>query len=148
MEEYKIDQSLGYLVGKTSWYLKTNFVKITKENNIDVTIEHWSLLNIIFKNPGISQTQIANIVRKDKTNVTRILDVMTKKNLVVRKNDKNDRRAYKIHLTKHGEETLSKLIPLAKETNQYYEEILGEKDSKALRRVLNKLSDDIRAKLF
>ena len=96
-------ESLGSLLSKANIYTRAYFNLLIKNKSLNITIEQWVLLSIVSQNPGITQTEIAKIGLKDKTNVMRILDVLEKNKLIVRQSDKNNRRIFKIYLTSNGE---------------------------------------------
>jgi len=144
MNDFNLDEAIGGLISKTSWYMKTYFNNKIKENGLDVTPEQWTLLIIIFKNPGVSQTDIAKNGLKDKTNVTRILDVLEKKKYIIRKNDENDRRIYKIYLTKNGENILKKLFPIVEAVNITTCKDLEDNELLQLKKSLLKIIDTLK----
>jgi MarR family transcriptional regulator, organic hydroperoxide resistance regulator len=115
---FVFEESLGYLIGKTSASMKMSFNRLTKESGINATVEQWILLNTIHASPGITQSDIALKTGKDKTNITRMLDVLEKNGSIERKSDKSDRRVFRIFMTEKGESLLKKLIPLAVLTNE------------------------------
>jgi MarR family transcriptional regulator, organic hydroperoxide resistance regulator len=143
MKEFDINKSLGYVVAKTNWYMKNYFNKNIKENNLDITPEQWAVLITINKNPGISQSEIAYISLKDKTNVTRILDLLEKKKYIVRNSEKKDRRAYYIYLTYEGENVLKKLIEIADKANNDYISGLQVDQITDLFKILNDICENI-----
>ena len=120
MKDFNIDNSLGFIVAKTNYYMKTYFSKLIKDNNLNITIEQWAILNAVYHNRGASQTDLARACLKDKTNVTRILDLLVKKGYVVRNIDLNDRRIYSITLTDLGESVLEQLINISDNANKVF----------------------------
>jgi DNA-binding MarR family transcriptional regulator len=120
MKDFNIDNSLGFIVAKTNYYMKTYFSKLIKDNDLNITTEQWAILNAVYHNPGASQTDLARACLKDKTNVTRILDLLVKKGYVVRNIDLNDRRIYSITLTDLGESVLEQLINISDNANKVF----------------------------
>ncbi|MDQ7094074.1 MarR family transcriptional regulator [Desulfosporosinus sp. PR] len=120
MNGFNLDDSLGYIVAKTNFHMKSYFNKLIKKNNLDVTTEQWVILNAVRQNPGASQTDLARISFKDKTNVTRILDLLVKKGYVTRNIAGKDRRIYSITLTDSGEDVLEQLIRVAEQANKTF----------------------------
>ena len=51
---------------------------------------------------GINQQELSNFSDRDKTSITRLIDSLEKKNIVVRVPDRSDRRNKLIYLTKKG----------------------------------------------
>jgi len=82
--------------------IKKCFFDKLQENGINITPEQYLVMNILWEKSSISQQNIADIIQKDKNSVTKIIDSLEKKNLVIRVVDKNDRRINKIELTEEG----------------------------------------------
>lgn len=143
MNDFDINDSLGFIVAKTNYLMRTYFNKLIKENNLNVTTEQWAILNAVHNNPGASQTELARACLKDKTNVTRILDLLVKKEYVRREIDVNDRRVYSISLTETGERVLKQLIGLANQGNQCFVSELEKDDYPELVRSLRVITETI-----
>jgi MarR family transcriptional regulator, organic hydroperoxide resistance regulator len=140
MEEYfDINKSIGFMLSKASSSMRMSFNKRIKENGIDATAEQWGLLNIIYVFPGITQIEIAQKSLKDKTNVTRMLDLLEKKECIERRRDKVDRRVFKIFLTNKGRLLLNSMVPVAVKTNQNATKEFTKKEINTLVVLLNKL---------
>jgi DNA-binding MarR family transcriptional regulator len=72
----------------------------------------------VYTNSGITQSEIAQMVIKDKTNITRIIDLLEKSNFIRRKRDRNDRRIYRIYLTQIGNTILKKVFPITEQVDK------------------------------
>lgn len=143
MDDFDINKSLGYIIAKTNWLMKTYFNQKLKGNDLDITPEQWAVLYSINKNPGISQTEIAKISLKDKTNVTRILDLLEKKKYIIRNSKENDRRIYNINITNKGKIVLEKLFIIADEVNNDYISKLQRNQITDLSKILNNICENI-----
>ena len=82
--------------------IKKCFFDKLQENGINITPEQYLVMDILWEKSSISQQNIADLIQKDKNSVTKIIDSLEKKNLVIRVVDKNDRRINKIELTEEG----------------------------------------------
>ena len=82
--------------------IKKCFFDKLQENGINITPEQYLVMDILWEKSSISQQNIADIIQKDKNSVTKIIDSLEKKNLVIRVVDKHDRRINKIELTEEG----------------------------------------------
>ena len=143
MKDFNIDNSLGFIVAKTNYFMKSYFSKLIKDNDFNVTTEQWAILNAVYHNPGASQTDLARSCLKDKTNVTRILDLLVKKGYVVRNIDINDRRIYSITLTDLGESVLEQLINISDKANKAFISDLNKDEYLELVRTLKIISSSI-----
>lgn len=112
MESF-LDQSAGYLINMTALLLKRELSSAIKSNNIDVTPEQWAILNRLNEKSGLSQKEVAKLTFKDNANITRIVDKLEYKGLVIRHKDPDDRRTWNLSITKKGIEIRDLVEPLA-----------------------------------
>lgn len=89
-------------VNKTILALKTFLRNKIKVNNLDLTFEMLQVLKYLWNNKNVNQQEIANMTLKDKASLTYLIDNLTKRNLVFRTEDKDDRRNKLISLTPEG----------------------------------------------
>jgi DNA-binding MarR family transcriptional regulator len=68
----------------------------------DVTVEQMHLLKNMSVDAGITQKALGGIVNKTPANLTRILDRLETKALILRRPDASDRRVYLVFLTDKG----------------------------------------------
>lgn len=143
----KNDYSIGYAIGKTSWYMKTLLNKVLKEEGFSITNEQWTVLKVINETPSLSQTEIAEKSLKDKTNITRILDLLEKSSWIERRRDENDRRMNRIHITEQGKEILAAVKPVTGKTDEICKKSLSKKEVNELIKSLDKICSGIKEKL-
>lgn len=143
MKEFEIEDSLGFIISRTKALMQNYFNYQIKLNNIDATAEQWGLLNIINSNPGLTQSKLALLSLKDKTNITRMLDVLERGKRIKRENDKNDRRTYRIFITEAGKELIKKLIPIAQNVNNKSSESMNKKELDTLIKLLRQLNSNL-----
>lgn len=112
-----LEASLGFLLNRAAILLKNELSRRFKSHGHNVTPEQFAVLLSLWRKEAQTQSELADRLFKDKTNLTRILDGMEKRGLVVRKNHEHDRRSYRIHLTDRGKQMKEALIPFAEECN-------------------------------
>lgn len=78
----------------------------------DITREQFGILLLLSLGDGLYQTQIANILGKDRPNVTRMIYILEKRGLIRREKDLNNRRILKVYITEQGLEKVETLRPL------------------------------------
>ena len=141
MNTFKFDDSMGFVINRAAIRLKNELWQGFRAAGFDITPEQWAILNCLWEKDGLTQTEIADRILKDKTNLTRMLDVMEREGLAERRPHEKDRRSYRIHLTGKGRGLKSKLIPIAVKINKASIKGLtsGERDTlKKLMNVINK----------
>lgn len=70
--------------------------------NFDITIDQWLVLRFLDQHPGISQRELAEAVFKDVASVTRIIDLLVKKEYLARAFHQTDRRRFELSITDKG----------------------------------------------
>lgn len=109
---FKLDDSLGFILNKVNTKLKNELLQQLKEN--DLTPEQWAILNCLWEKEGITPKELSDLTFKDKPNTNRILEKLIIKGLVVRKSHPVDKRAFQIFLTDDGWALREQLIPKVK----------------------------------
>lgn len=100
------------------------------------------LLNLSKQNK-ISQKLLAKLSGKDQSTLTRILDILERKNFIERHPSKEDRRSFEIHITETGLNITEQVIPFLDELfNNLLEDISYEK-LKIYNEVLLKIDNNI-----
>lgn len=141
------EKSLGYAIGKTNWYLKTLINRLLREEECSITTEQWLVLKVIDTNPGMSQTEVAEKSQKEKTNITRIIDLLEKSCCIERRKDERDRRFYRIHATEEGKKVLKTVTPITQKTEEICTRSLNKKQIKEIIDSLNVVCDSIKKEL-
>lgn len=140
---YDYTQMLGFIILKGEVSIKRRLLQLFKDKGYGITFEQWTVLNIIYVKPESIQSEIAEKTFKDKTNVTRILDTLSRKGLVVREYNGHDRRSYSVSLTKQGSDLFQKLVPDLIQTNEQIKEGINDQDFKVFQKVLNQIYKNI-----
>ena len=86
-----------------------------KENNIDLTYEMLQVLILLWRRDGVNQQEIADFLHKDKTSLTYLIDNLSKRGLVLRSENQNDRRNKHITVTPEGMRLKEVVPPLIEE---------------------------------
>lgn len=68
----------------------------------DITVDQWLILKFLQQHQGISQRELADLVFKDVASVTRIIDILVKKEYLDRAFHQTDRRRFELSLTDNG----------------------------------------------
>ncbi|WP_227550151.1 MULTISPECIES: MarR family winged helix-turn-helix transcriptional regulator [Sphingobacterium] len=87
-----------------------------KEAGLNITSEQWSIMYNLWVEEGLTQQELAVRTFRDKPSVTRLINNLERVNLVIRVNDKNDRRSNLIYLTKIGRKMKDEGMKQAKNT--------------------------------
>ena len=108
----KLEEIIFYTLEKSiKKYRQFAQNKIDK-NGFDITIDQWLVLKTIQENDEISQQKIAEMVFKDLASVTRIIELLVKKNYLTRNINEQDRRRFKLDITNDGKKVIEDIYPL------------------------------------
>ncbi len=133
----------GFLLERTGKKLKQTLQRIFNDIDADITVDQWVILYELHMHDSLSQNQLGENTCKDAPTVTRIIDLLAKKNLVKRKLSKEDRRKYNIELTKKGSEKIEILLPAVIEYRKTGWNGLTKTDLDTLNTILNKVFDNM-----
>lgn len=119
-------------------YRKLAQKNISKVVN-DITVDQCLILIILNDNKTISQNELANLVFKDNASITRMIELMVKKEYLKRTIHQEDRRKFNLEITNKGIETLQLIQPVVKANRQTALEGLSLEEITSLDKILNKI---------
>lgn len=138
-----IDGSLGFLMNKGSLVFQRQLNRNFSSSGYDITYEQWSTLMYLLNCDGNSQNEIAEKTHRDKVSVTKIIDNLEKRQLVIRKQDESDRRVKRIFITKNGKKLVPNLKNIAEKTlNEAFSDI-KKKDLDSFKTVLSNIVENL-----
>jgi len=127
----------SFLLDRTARKVKQYAQQRFKSGEFDVTVDQWIVLKNLSENGPMSQTQLANLVFKDHPTLTRILDLLCKKEYVERVPHPQDRRSFQLYLTKSGMSKVRDLKPQILEIREKAWENLDAEDFDEFKRILD-----------
>jgi DNA-binding MarR family transcriptional regulator len=75
-------------------------VAADKRARVDgMTRAQWALLIAVFRNPGVSQKEVADLLEVEPISVGRLVDRLERNGLIERRPDPADRRIWRLNLT-------------------------------------------------
>lgn len=95
-------KSVGFLITTTANLLNNSINNELKPYKI--AIEQRAILEIIESKKEIKQSDLTNLLGKDKTTISRTLKTLENKNFIIK--ERIDNRTYKLKLSKLGEEAV------------------------------------------
>jgi len=135
--------NFGIYIDRAGRKAHTLLARKFKKSNVDLTPYQWTILNLVYKKGGKSQVEIAEKSLRNTASVSRIIDVMIKKKLIVREIDATDKRGYNIEITEFGSLTWNKAIPIIKEYRKKVWRGLDEKDYHVFRDLMARMSKNM-----
>jgi len=108
---YKEENTLGFILYQADLKIKNNLLRRIK--SFAINTEQWGIMNILYEEDGINQKELAARSLKDQAALTRTLDKLQNRGLIIRQVSPSDRRAFLIFLTDEGKELRKKIEPIA-----------------------------------
>ncbi|WP_220392928.1 MarR family winged helix-turn-helix transcriptional regulator [Chitinophaga lutea] len=132
---FKLDATLK----KIRNYWQKNFDAQGK----DITVDQWLLIENLYKHKRITHNELARLTSKDITTVSRIIELLVRKELVERQGSTDDRRKVYVQLTPAGVNKYKDVRPMVLEMRKTGWKDLTEKDYQELTRILDVIYGNI-----
>lgn len=139
----KTNELLYILNGRLSAALNRHLTRKFRAAGLDITTEQWGVLVCLWNKNKQTQQSISEQTYKDKASITRLLDSLAKRDLIVRISDPADRRINIIHLTDKGKEMEEKAMSMVKESFNQAIEGINHDDLLFTRDILLRLLNNI-----
>jgi DNA-binding MarR family transcriptional regulator len=107
-----IEESPGFIAHRTDMLMKLGLTRAFKMKGYHITPEQWGLLGCLWETEGINQRELAERALKDRPNITRILNLLEKNELIKRVPHPDDKRSVLVYLTKLGKNLQKELTPI------------------------------------
>jgi DNA-binding MarR family transcriptional regulator len=108
-----LSRNFGFLLNDVARLMRTTFDRRVKA--LGFTRSQWWVLNHLFRNDGVTQSELADILEVEKATLGRLLDRMEQKGWVRREGHAGDRRAKRIFLTDEVEPAIKAMRAAAAE---------------------------------
>ena len=132
-----IEKSIGFLLAKA--YQRACALFKEEFDSYDVTPQQFGLLAFLWREDGISQTELSARSQIDRTTMGGIIDRLEKEGLIERRNHPDDRRAYQIFLTAKGKSLEEELCTVAHKVQSKINIPLTVEEQATFVRLLEKL---------
>lgn len=130
--------SIGFLMGVT--YRRLSNLLQLRLKPYDITPEQWSVLYQIEQSQGMIQKEIAEKTGKDKTAITRILDHLETKGLIMKQLGKQDRRSYMVTSTDRGQYLIQETLPIEEGLNNEIIQIMSRAEYELFQNILYRIN--------
>jgi len=108
-----LSRNFGFILNDVARLLRTAFDRRVK--SLGLTRSQGWVLNHLFRNDGVTQSELADILAVEKATLGRLLDRLEVKGWVRRENHADDRRAKRVFLTEEVEPALKVMRAAAAE---------------------------------
>jgi DNA-binding MarR family transcriptional regulator len=106
---------------------------------LDLSPADSGILWALKRSPGISQQDLARMLRMHPSRLVQLLDALEHRRLVERRESPRDRRLYAVHLTPEGERLFEQISRIADDHNRRMCAGLTEAESRQLAQLLTRI---------
>ena len=130
---------MGMLITSAQRAMTKRFVYNATESGLNISLDQWMVLGPIWQLQSASQKKLGEMCLKDKTNITRIINALEEKNLVVRVEDQIDHRIKRVVLTNAGKQLFYDVLPIMEKTREEVRANISDDDIDIFKRVLSQI---------
>jgi DNA-binding MarR family transcriptional regulator len=132
---------IGYTITDVGRLMRTVFERRVRA--VGLTRAQWLVIARVHRRPGLSQSEVADLLEIEKASAGRLIDRMEAKGWLTRSADSHDRRINRLHLTPAAERLHATIWPIAEAT---VDDALGDLSPEERRR-LTRLMTRVKSKL-
>ena len=108
------DGYIGYVLSDLARLIRTVFDRRVRD--IGMTRAQWLVLTRLYRRPGASQTELADMLESDRASAGRMIDRMEKGGWLERRADSVDRRVNRLFLTAEARRLHARMWAIAEST--------------------------------
>lgn len=140
------EKSIPFIIHKMHWAIHQAVNRVFAQSGIDITMDQFLLVVYLWNNDGTSQQELATRTGKDKAGIARLLDQLSKRGLIKRAPDKNDRRIKRVIVTERGRTVHQSCHVQGNQNRRDAEKGISQKDLEITRLTLVKMLKNIQNK--
>ncbi|MFY0614709.1 MAG: MarR family transcriptional regulator [Hyphomicrobiaceae bacterium] len=133
---------IGYTMTDVARLLRTVFER--RVRSLGLTRAQWVTIARLHRRPGLSQSEVADLLEIEKATAGRLIDRMEAKGWIERRADPLDRRINRLHLTSEAKRLHALIWPIAETT---VDDALGDL-SRSERKALSRLMQSVKGRLL
>ncbi|MDB5372087.1 MAG: transcriptional regulator [Belnapia sp.] len=106
-------RTIGFLISDVARMMRAAFDR--RVQRIGLTRSQWLVLSLLYRRPGVSQSELAEMLEVERPTAGRMIDRLERKHWVVRRPDAADRRVKRLYLTAEAEAVQAEMGGIAAE---------------------------------
>jgi DNA-binding MarR family transcriptional regulator len=134
-----LPELIGYVLRRAQLVVFQDFFNAFAP--FDISPAQFSVLTVIERNPGLTQSQVAAALGIKRTNFVGLLDELERRGLAERRQSARDKRSYALNLTGEGAGLMRKLRPVLRAHESRMIARVGEDGRDRLIDLLHEIAD-------
>src|SRR5689334_12575610 len=131
------DDYIGVVISDVARLIRTAFDRRVRE--LGITRAQWLALTRLHRNPGVSQSELADLMEVERASAGRMIDRMEANGWVERRAQNGDRRVKRVYLTAEAEQVHRRIWHVAEETVEGALSDLSATEAAQLMRLLSRV---------
>jgi MarR family transcriptional regulator for hemolysin len=136
-------RTLGFLISDVARMMRSSFDR--RVRRIGLTRPQWLVLSLLHHRPGVSQTELAEMLEVERAVAGRMIDRLERRRWVVRRPDPADRRVKRLFLTAEARGVQAEMGRIAEEMLDDAMALLGDGEREALAEMLERVKARLQA---
>ena len=128
------EKKLYLSLGKSTKLLRERLNTLLETADTNISFDQWLIVDLIGMQAGINQKTIVKVLYKEPASVSRMVNKLIGKKLIVRSINPLDKKAYQLFLSNKGKTLFEKIKP---EIDREFKEIFTNIYERELNLVLN-----------
>lgn len=141
--DFQLEQAFGFNVNRTAFLMTEEIARRFSAAGYPLVAQDFGILYRLEQQGSMTQVEIAAMLMRDKTTVTRRIDGLVRKGVLARSSDPNDRRYFRIALTDEGKRALKAMKPLVRDFQLEVLSDIPEAEQAVAIRVLKSVSEKL-----
>ncbi len=141
--DFQLEQAIGLNVNRTAFLMTEEIARRFATCGYPLSAQDFGILFRLMKQGAMTQVEIATLLMRDKTTITRRIDGLVKKRLVERNPCPDDRRCFRVALTETGHRALAVMIPLVRDFQQEVLSDIPDEEKATTIRTLKLIADKL-----
>ncbi len=133
--------SIGFLINDTARLFRRMFDGNIRD--LGMTSLQWRTVARLKREPGMRQSELADLLEVEPITLSRMIDRLAESDMVCRKPDPNDRRAWNLYLTDKAEPLMAQLQREADAVQELALTGLSDDDRAALARLVERVRGNL-----
>ena len=143
MPDQEISHYLAYLLASANRSMRLSLAQSIADE--EVNEEHWRILQVLSNERGRSMGELAQAVLLNHPALTKNIDKLVSRGLVLRAADAHDNRKVLVYISDLGLETISRLKKSVDAHHEGIEGALGARKTIQLKRLLENFIEELEA---
>ena len=120
------------------------YTKTFKKNDIDLTIEQWPIMAVIYDFKVLTQIEIAQKIMRFPQSLSASIKLLINKGYIARTKSDKDFRSFDIYLTPKGKEVVENASPLVRRLRVKQWENLSEEDYEQFMKIISQIKKNVK----